>query len=334
MIKSRSFGLTSNGEEIIEYTLSNSCGNFVKIINYGCVIRCIDVFGVDVCLGFDTLAEYEADTSSFGAVVGRYANRIANAKFKLNGIEYRLAKNNGPNHLHGGLCGFSKRIWDAHVEGEKLILTRVSPDGEENYPGTLTVTVCYSFSDDNALSIHYHAETNQDTILNLTNHAYFNLNGNGTALNHYLTIHADSITENDDHVLPTGKFILVEGTPFDFRNAKPVGKDIQADHIQLQYGKGYDHNFVLSSDPIAAVLTGDQSGITMEVITDRPGVQLYTGNFLRGSTGKNGQIYNARNAVCLETQGFPNSMEHTHFPSPILRAGEIFESTTVYRFSK
>lgn len=337
MITKKLFGITDEGTPVHEYRLTNSQGSMAAILDYGCVVRCLEVYGTDVCLGYDTLEEYLADGVFLGAVVGRYGNRIQEGRFRLNGKTYHLAVNDGPNHLHGGVRGFHRYVWDGEIRGDSLVLSRTSPDGEEGYPGTLHIRVTYRLTEDNALCIAYDAETEGDTVLNPTNHSYFNLNGagSGTVLGHVLKLNSEAITENDENSLPNGRFLPVEGTPFDFRQPKTLGRDIRQENIQLRYGSGYDHNFVLKGQGLAqaAVLKGDRSGIVMEVLTDRPGMQLYTGNFLTERQGKCGARYCPNDAVCLETQCFPNATEYAHFPSPILHRGEPFHSETVYRFS-
>ena len=274
------------------------------------------------------------------------------AQFSLNGTTYRLADNNNGNCLHGGVRGFDKYMWKgeavpakdgasgaaeagafgaAGAAGDSVVFTRVSPDGEENFPGNLAVRVTFTLTPDNALRIRYDADTDKDTLVSLTNHAYFNLEGKGSVLDHMLTVHADRFCENDPYCLPTGKLLPVEGTPFDFRTKKPIGRDIQADDVQLHNGGGYDHCYVLSGLN-AAVLTAPGTGIRMRVITDLPGMQVYSGNFLTTRKGHGGQVFGYRDAVALETQLFPNAMNCYGFPSPVLRAGRHLESETVYAF--
>lgn len=343
MITKERFGVTKDGREVACYTLTNANGAYVKILDYGCTVQSIVVPDrdgklVDVCLGYDTLAEYEENDGHLGGVVGRHANRIAFSRFTLNGKEYHVARNCGVHHLHGGNRSFDMFVWDAEVCGDTLRLTRLSPDGEENYPGNLRVRVEYVFTDDCALHIRYFAETDADTIINLTNHAYFNLNGqaSGTALGHLLQIDAEQITVNNADSVPTGELADVAGTPFDFRTPKAVEKDFHADNVLLQYGCGYDLNYALDNGGAlreVAVLTGEKSGIVMTVATDRPGMQLYTGNYLGNRTGKGGVTYHNNDAVCLETQNYPDAMTHPNFPTPILRAGATYQTETVYRFS-
>lgn len=333
------FGISAFGEHVSVFTLTNQNGAYARVLSYGCVLQSLAVPGrdgelVDVCLGFDSLEEYESKGGCFGAVCGRVANRMREGRFTIGTREYFVALNaRGQHHIHGGVRGFNKRVWQAWAEGDTLYLHRLSPHGEEGYPGNLSVTVAYTLTDDNALHIRYHAETDADTVLNLTNHAYFNLNGHGSgsACGHRLQLNASAITQVDEGGMSNGQFLSVEGTPFDFRSAKTVGRDIDAVHPQLR--GGYDHNFVLDGVGLRCVGTlCGENGLAMTVITDQPGVQLYTANNLAGLGGKGGAVYNGRDAVCLETQHYPNSPEHPHFPSVILKAGESFDSETIYRF--
>ena len=336
----KSFGKTASGEEVSLFTLDNGRGSFVNILDYGCTVQSIVVpdrtgTPTDVCLGYDTIEDYEKNPGYLGAVVGRVANRIGGARFSLNGIEYLLAANNGPNHLHGGIKGFDKFVWDAEETSEGLRFSRTSPDGEEGYPGTLEVAVTVLFNDRNELSVHYEASSDADTAVNLTNHSYFSLDGSDSVLGHALKVYADAFTENDENTLPTGKIINVKGTPFDFTEPKEIGCDIGRDDGQLRICGGYDHNFILRSGPVmhpAAELYAPESGIGLAVSTTKPGMQVYTANFLEGAYGKGGRICGRRSAVCLETQYFPDALNHSEFPSPILRKGEKYDHTTVYRF--
>jgi aldose 1-epimerase len=299
----------------------------------------------DVVLGFDDLAGYVEKHPYFGSIVGRYGNRIARGKFTLDGVEYTLAVNNGPNALHGGLKGFDKQVWSAETIEEEhavgLRLSYVSADGEEGYPGALSVTVTYLLTNANELKIHYDAATDAPTVINLTNHSYFNLEGagRGTILGHEVHINADHFTPVDDTLIPTGELRPVEDTPFDFREPKPIGRDIAAEDQQIVFGGGYDHNFVLSKQTpaslsLAARIHAPGSGRIMEVYTTEPGMQFYTGNFLDGSNvGKGGIVYEYRYGFCMETQHFPDSPNQPDFPSTVLRPGERYHSTTVYQFS-
>lgn len=331
-----------DGKDVYQYTLKNKVGTTVKIINYGGTIT--DLIVADkknsfdnVVLGFDSLAGYlQAGNPCFGCLVGRYANRIAKAAFTLNGKKYPLAANNNGNSLHGGLKGFDKVVWDAKPLTEKnaLLLQYKSKNGEEGYPGNLTVEVTYILTEDNALEIAYEAVTDADTPVNLTNHAYFNLSGGAdeTILDHVLELKADSYTLADETLIPTGAIVTVKDTPLDFRTAKKVGKDIAA------VAPGYDHNFVLPHPGNLQTIGGLHhvaSGRYMEVATTQPGVQLYTGNFLNGSlknTYKN-RLYNKYAGLCLETQHYPDSPNQPAFPSTILKPGETFKELTVYKFS-
>ena len=317
------FGRTLEGQAVTAYRLQNSRGAADRAGRL-----------VDVVLGYDTVAEYQQNSGFLGAAIGRMANRVGKGRFALNGTEYALACNDGENHLHGGVKGFDKYLWQAEPQGEELLLTRLSPDGEEGYPGSLTVSVRYALTDDNQLAITYEADTDADTILNLTNHSYFNLNGEGTVLNHELQVFANEFTENDGGCLPTGVLLAVKGTPFDFTQPKPIGRDLGADCEQLKRAGGYDHNFVLLGEGLKteARLHSAQTGITLTCFTTLPGMQVYSANFLDPRPGKGGGVIGYRDALCLETQVFPNAMACPHFPSPILRAGEHFCSRTVYAF--
>ncbi len=343
------FGKTKDGIPVELYTLTNAAGMKAAITTYGGIVVSLtapDRNGTfdDVVLGFDTLEGYLAGHPYFGAIVGRYGNRIAGGKFTLDGHHYRLAQNNHENHLHGGLKGFDKAVWKAGgtltPEGPSLVLTHTSPDGDEGYPGNLSVQVTYTLRADNALSIHYSATTDKATPCNLTNHSYFNLagQGHGDILRHELTIHADRFTPVDAGLIPTGQLQSVEGTPLDFRRATAIGARIEEDNQQLRFGGGYDHNFVVNGRPgtlrLAASAYEPTTGRLMEVFTTEPGVQFYSGNFLDGSNvGKGGRVYRRRNGFCLETQHFPDSPNQPAFPSAILRPGKEYSTTTVYKFS-
>ena len=335
------FGHTPDGQEVYLFTLQNNNGISAHITNYGGIVTSLMVPGrdgraEDVVLGFETLDKYLAGHPYFGAIVGRYANRIAGGRFELGGQIYQLATNNGNNHLHGGIAGLDKRVWNYKTysrEGESsLELTYLSPHGEEGYPGNLSIKVIYTLNDDNELIVAFTAETDLPTPVNLTHHGYFNLTGGKeTVLGHELIINASQYTEINSELIPTGQLKSVEGTPMDFRNAKAVGRDIG------DVPGGYDHNYVLDGNEglrTAAVLFEPVSGRRMEVLTTQPGVQLYTGNFLDGSlTGKKGQVYNQYYGLCLETQHFPDSPNHPHFPNAILLPGEEYKHIAVYRFS-
>lgn len=336
------FGVTKNRETVIRYDLKNERGMTVSILNYGCAVQRILVpmesgDAVDVALGYDRLADYENGNCFFGAVVGRFANRIRGAHFALNGQSIALEPNEGKNHLHGV---FSQCVFSASADGDTLTLRRVSPAWEEGYPGTLAVTVQYRLTIDNALSIVYEAETDADTVLNLTNHTYFNLNGSGDVLNHSLRLCADCFAECDSEQLPTGRLISAAGTPMNFRTAHRIGDGMEAQYPQLRLCGGYDHHYVLDHAPgklnFFAEAVGDRTGIRLECFTTQPGVQLYTGNYVQNDTaefGKNGVRYGKHAGFCLETQHAPDSPNQPGFPSTVLRTGERYYQKTVYRFS-
>ena len=331
------FGVLKDGREVSCWTLTNEKGLQAQVLDYGVIIRSIlvpDKNGcpVDVVLGYDTLEEYVADDAYFGATIGRFANRIRGAQFQLNGEAYALYANDGKNHLHGGKKGFDKYLWDSRLEGDAVRFSRVSADGEEGYPGSLSVCVTIGW-EGNSLRIRYEAETDRDTILNLTNHSYFNLNGagSGDVNGHLLQINAETFTENGEDCVPTGQIVPVAGTAMDFRQPKPIGRDAGKDEPCVAFFGGYDSNFVLSGHPVATAV-GDQTGITLVVDTDQPGMQLYTANVLTARSGKQGLPYGLRSAFCLETQHYPDSIHHSHWPKCILRAGERFCSFTAYTF--
>lgn len=343
-----SFGTSKSGQPVDLFTLTNARGNQVKITNYGGTITQIlvpDKAGRlgDVVLGFDTLHEYEEKSPFFGCITGRYANRIANGKFTLDGQTYSLAVNNGPNHLHGGKVGFDKAVWAAETFQNRanvgVALTHTSPDGDEAYPGALSTRVTYTWDNDDTLRIDYAATTTKPTVINLTNHSYFNLGGHasGDILGHLLTLHAEAFTPTDATAIPTGEIRPVIGTPFDFTSPHSIGERINSDDQQIKFGGGYDHNFVLNGRPgklrPCAEVHEPNSGRLLVVETTEPGVQLYTANFLRGLKGKAGAVYDKRDAFCLETQHYPDSPNRPDFPSTVLRPGETFQSTTIWRFS-
>ena len=345
-IETADFGAAA-GKPVKLYTLTNASGAQVAITDYGGIVvslRVPDRGGKlgDVVLGFDALDAYVADTPYFGALIGRYGNRIANASFMLNGKTFTPAKNNGPNALHGGVKGFDKVVWDAAPTetGDGLTLAYVSADGEEGYPGELSVKVVYTWTDDNELHIAYEAVTDKPTVVNLTNHSYFNLKdaGASSALGHEVVIHADRYTPIDETLIPTGELAPVEGTPFDFRQAAAIGARIEEDHEQLRFGGGYDHNYVLNRGgeglELAVTVYEPESGRVMEVLTEEPGVQFYSGNFLDGHhIGKGGAAYERRSGFCFETQHFPDSPNQPGFPSTVLNPGETYSTATVYRFA-
>jgi aldose 1-epimerase len=341
------FGKTLDGQHVDIYTLSNSNGVEARICNYGGILvsfKCPDKDGHtgDIVLGYDDLNGYLTNSPYFGAMIGRYGNRIARGKFTLDDVTYTLATNNGVNALHGGLKGFDKRVWHAQVapgeDGPSLELTYTSKDGEEGYPGTLKVTAVYTLMSDNGLRLEYTATTDKDTVLNLTQHSYFNLAGKGDVLNHKVFIDADKMTPVDETLIPTGEIRSVQGTPFDFRKPTAIGERIGKDDRQLKFGNGYDHNFVLKHKTghldIIAQVTEPTTGRVLQVLSTEPGLQFYTGNFLDGSiVGKGGQVYNFRNAFCMEPQHFPNSPNQSDFPPVVLRPGQVYHNTIIFRVS-
>jgi len=340
---------TVDGKPVFLYGLTNGKGMQARITNYGGIVVALVVPDRankpgDVVLGYDSLSSYLKATPYFGAIVGRYGNRIGRARFTLDGKEYTLKANDGPNTLHGGLRGFDKVVWDADESTPSteavLKLRYVSPDGEEGYPGALTATVTYTLTDSNELRIDYTATTDKPTVLNLTHHSYFNLAGAGSGdiLAHELMLNADRFTPIDSGLIPTGEIRFVEGTPMDFRTPTAIGARINAKDDQLRYGRGYDHNWVLNKTgnemTLAASVYEKTSGREMDVWTTQPGIQFYSGNFLDGSNiGKGGKAYAYRTGFCLETQHFPDSPNKPQFPSTVLRPGETFTSTTIYKFS-
>lgn len=351
-VDSAPFGQTEEGTAVDIYTVTNANGVEMRVTNYGGIItslRVPDAQGElgDVVLGYDNLEGYLEESPYFGAIIGRYGNRIDEGRFELDGEAYQLATNNDPNHLHGGNRGFDKVVWEAEpfsgAEGSGLVFTYTSPDGEEGYPGTLTARVTYTLTDANELIFDYEATTDEATPVNLTQHSYFNLGGHdsGDILDHDLMINADEFTPVDETLIPTGELEPVEGTPLDFRQPTAIGARIDAENQQLAYGLGYDHNFVLNREGqaddelvLAARLYDPGSGRVMEVLTEEPGLQFYSGNFLDGSiTGKHGAAYEHRSGLCLETQHYPDSPNQPHFPSTILRPGETYSTRTIYRFT-
>ena len=347
-IERATFGQLSDGTDVDLYTLRKDQSLEAGIITYGGILQSLKVVDAqggldDVVLGFDSLQGYHNDHPYFGAIIGRYGNRIAGGKFTLDDQTYTLATNNDPNHLHGGTVGFDKVVWDARVDESqdipKLVLSYLSKDGEEGYPGNLACKVSYSLTEQNGLLIEYHAVTDKATVLNLTNHSYFNLGDDPKSiLDHELQIDADHYLPIDEHSIPLGELVPVQDTPFDFREAKLIGKDIALQNEQLVNGTGYDHCWVIdnpdSSFRHIATASTSSTGIVLQVWTTEPGVQLYTGNFLDGIIGKGGTNYLKRSAFCLETQHYPDSPNQSHFPSTVLRPGEVYESVTEYRFGK
>jgi len=343
--KRESFGTGPDGKPVERYTLTNANGIELKAISYGGIItslRVPDRTGKmdDIVLGFDEIDGYLKDPPFFGAIIGRYGNRIGKGQFTLDGKTYKLATNNGPNHLHGGVKGFDKVVWTVEPVGQNgLAFSRVSPDGEEAYPGNLPVRVTYTLTDKNELIVEYRATTDKATPVNLTQHSYFNLAGqaSGDILGHQLTLHADRYTPVDDTLIPTGELAPVAGTPFDFRKATAIGARIDNDHPQLKAGKGYDHNWVLNRtggglQPAARVVE-PKTGRTLDIATTEPGIQFYSGNFLDGTiTGKGGAVYKHRTGFCLETQHFPDSPNKPKFPTTTLRPGAEYKTQTVFTF--
>lgn len=348
-ISVKQFEMLADGRVVQVYTLKNRVGSSIDILDLGGILASINVADrggnfSDISLGFDNPQQYLTDSPYMGALVGRYANRIANGKFTLDGREYELATNNLENALHGGITGFDKQIWKsvmATVDNvAQLKLSLISEDGEEGYPGELSATVTYRFDDQNRLTVTYAASTDKATVINLTNHAYFNLDGHnaGPILDHEMMINAAHYTPVDETLIPTGEIAPVSGTPMDFQVSKPIGQDINLAHQQLEFGIGYDHNWVLNKSDeksVALAATGysPQSGRILNVYTDQPGIQFYTGNFLDGGfEAKDGAIYQRRNAFCLETQHFPDSPNQPDFPSTELRPGEHYKTTTIFEF--
>ena len=336
-INKQFFGTLPDGRQVSKWILTNDQGLQAEVLDYGVTIRSIIVpdrngHPVDVVLGYDTLEEYIADSKYLGATVGRFANRICGAEFQLNGKTYSLFANDGKNHLHGGQKGFNKHLWESRQEGETVIFSRISPDGEEGYPGDLTVQVTIGW-EGNSLRLQYQAETDQDTILNLTNHSYFNLNGagNGTVDQHTVQIKSDFYMPSLEGGLPTGEVTTVDGTAMDFRKPKTIGQDADSEETCVKMFGGYNSNYILAGNPVAKIV-GDQTGIGLSVDTDQPGMQFYTSNELERMTGKDGKIYDVRSAFCLETQHYPDCIHYPQWPSCILRPGETFHSFTSYTF--
>ena len=336
----------TDGKSTALYTLTNSSGMEVCITNFGGWIVSVmvpdrDGNMRDVVLGFDNIAAYKTVPSDFGAAIGRYANRINQGRFTLDGVEYQLPRNNYGHCLHGGPEGWQNKVYDVlQATDNTLILSIDSPDGDEGFPGNVTAEVSYTLGEDNTLRIDYSASTDKPTIINMTNHSYFNLSGDPTkpATDHILYVNADSFTPVDSTFMTSGEILPAEGTPMDFRNARTIGKDIDADYVQLENGKGYDHNWVLNTGgdiaKLAASLYSPESGIELRVYTDEPGIQIYTGNFLDGTvTGKHGIAYPHRASVCLETQHYPDTPNKPEWPSAVLRPGEKYKSTCIYSFS-
>ena len=347
-ITSKPFGATEEGQKVTLYTLTNRKGSTASITNFGGTVTSLtmpDRQGKfrDIVLGFKKLSDYEQKSPYFGCLVGRCGNRIAEGRFKLNGSSYQLAVNNKPNALHGGLRGFDKVVWEATPfltkQGPSLRLTYTSKDGEEGYPGTLAVTATYTLTHTNELKLVYRAKTDKATIVNLTHHSYFNLGGYGSGdiLDHVVTLKSDRFTPINKNLIPTGKIASVKGTPLDFRQPTVIGARINENHEQLIFARGYDHNWVAKKPRgllgVVAKVEDPKSGRVMEVLSTEPGFQFYTGNFLDGTLrGKGGKVYNFRSGFCIEPQHYPDSPNHKNFPSVVLKPGEIYKNTIMYRF--
>ena len=342
-MQTRAFGFNARGEKATLYTLENSRGMVMEVTDFGATLYSLRVPTrnglLDVVLGYDDPAGYEGPSGTFfGATVGRNANRIAGGKFTLGGKTYTLDVNNGPNNLHSGLDFYNFRIWQVTGLTENAITFSLhSPDGDQGYPGALDISVTYTLTEDNTVRIDYYGIPQAETPVNLTNHSYFNLNGHdsGSILDHTVWLDADHYTPADEVSIPTGEIAPVADTPMDFRTPKTVGRDIGRDFEALNFGKGYDHNWCLNNGgkfAKVATLTGDRTGLSMDVSTDLPGVQIYTGNFITEEPGKGGCVYRHRSGICFETQYYPDSLNHPNFPSPVLRAGEIYRTSTEFRF--
>lgn len=341
-IKQELFGYTKDGQAVSQYTMTNGHGMTVQIISYAAAIRSIQVPDrtgrpVDVVLGYDTVADYEEDSYFFGKLVGRFANRLRNARFQLDGVTYQLQPNEGANHLHGTYCN---RLLEGHIQGNTLTFSFLSPDGEEGYPGNLSVQYSYTLTEDNKLLLDYQATTDRATLVNLTNHVYFNLSGHdsGDVLDTLLQINASQCTEADSASLLTGKLLPVEGTPFDFRSPKAIGRDIAGDHPMIRYGSGYDLNMVLDDPSMTAPCAtaySPKTGIAMDYFTTQPGTQFYSGNFIAPQApqpGKGGAQYRSRQGFCLESQHFPCAPDFDHFATAVLRPGQVYHQMAAYQF--
>ncbi len=338
----QNLGITKNGETASLFVLKNKNHMKAVVSDFGATLVQLwvpDENGQlhDVVLGYDDVAGYEESTTYFGATVGRVANRIKNASFELNGVTYKMEKNDGENALHSGRNFTNKRMWEVkEQDASHITLALFSPDGDQGFPGDVEIQVTYTLTDENEVKIHYYAVPKKDTLLGLTNHSYFNLSGHasGDVLDQEVMIDADAFTIADAQSIPTGEIILVEGTPMDFRVMKPIGQDIEKDYGALVFGQGYDHNWVLNGNGMrkVAVMYSDETELTMEVYTDMPGMQFYTGNFIVEEKGKDGAVYTRRNGACFETQYFPDAINKENFAKPIVRAGEVYETTTIYKF--
>lgn len=338
------YGTMDDGTEIYRFTMENAAGAVAEVMNYGAILLSLKVKDrkgnlIDVALGCDSLEGYFENASCLGATVGRNANRIGNGEFRIDGCEYQLGKNDGPNNLHSGPDVYYHRVWKVEdYEGNAVTFSLDSPDGDQGFPGNLKMEVTYILTDDNELMIHYQGVSDKDTVINMTNHSFFNLDGHnsGTVLGHEVKILSDYITETDEGLIPTGKLLAVAGTPVDFNEFKRIGRDIGCDYEPLHFGHGYDQNWAIrgfdGSMKLAAVLKSPNSGITMEVYTDLPGIQMYTGNFLNETGAKGGRPYKNRDGVALETQFFPDAVNHPEFVSPLCKAGQEYDSVTIYKF--
>ena len=343
-MKRRSFGMNSRGQAATLYTIENTNGMVMEVTDFGATLVSLlvpDGKGrfLDVVLGYDDPTGYEGPGGTFfGATVGRNANRLAKGRFTINGAEYHLDINNGSNNLHSGLDFQSFRVWDVKsAEGNSITFCLHSPDGDQGYPGALDIQVTYTLTEDNSVKIDYYGVPQAETIINYTNHSYFNLNGHdsGPITRHQVWLDADHYTPTDAESIPTGEIAPVEGTPMDFRTKKEVGRDIAQDFEALNFGKGYDHNWCLNNNgkfAKVAELTSDITGITMEVYTDLPGVQIYTANYVKNEAGKGGVVYQQRHGICFETQYYPDTPNHPNFPSSLYKAGEVYQTTTTFKF--
>lgn len=347
--KKELFGTTKDGKTASLYTVENKNGTVAVYTDFGAILVSLyvkdrDGKAEDVVLGFDKLEDYFDNDPNFGATIGRHANRIGGAQFTLNGKTYQLDKNDGKNNLHGGFSGYHKRLWDAQTyeeeRGQVIEFTYESEDGDQGFPGNVKISVKYILTDEDEIVIEYHAVPDQDTVLNLTNHSYFNLAGqaSGTILDQIAWMDADEFTYADEESIPNGEIRKVAGTPMDFNTPKAVGKDIDADYDQLNWAGGFDHNWILKTkkgeQSLVASLYDEKSGRYMEVFTDLPGIQFYAGNFLDGTlTGKEGAVYHKRSGLCFETQYFPNAINVPSFEQPVTKAGEAYHTVTVYKFS-
>lgn len=338
------FGKTKDGQEVTKYTVTNSKGSSIEMIDFGAILVSVwmpdkDGNMLDVVLGYDNVAAYESNPSYFGAVIGRTCNRTANSSIPAGGVVFKMPANENQNNLHCGPDGFEKQMWTvSEAKDDHVTFVKVSPDGDHGFAGEFTVAVTYTLTEDNEVKIHYNGSCTEDTIANMTNHSYFNLNGHnsGTILNHTLVIDANEFTPVGDGSIPTGEILPVKGTPMDFTVEKVIGDEINAEFDQLIRTKGYDHNYVLNQQDgsirLFATAKSDQSGMTMECYTDAVGVQFYAGNYINGPEGKCGAFYDERDGFALETQFYPNAANEPSWPSPILKKGEVYDTTTIYRF--